>query len=491
MTEERGEFYGRREGIAGVLAAILLVAGCTTRIDYSGAHLYSGFALVDPEAETITPDSWLVVRDGLIVDVGTAAPPQGDFAETHEMPGLYAMPGLIDAHAHITAGPQRVSVGDGALQIELVSGDDYSQSNAAIALAFGITTVRNPGGATAANARYDAMIATGEWTGPEARHAGAVIQPPPFVGESFVYPTTTEAWDAEAARQAAAGMTYFKLYVGLTEQDLTKGVVAAKAYGLIPSAHLNRVSWTRAVELGVEHLEHALPTSPDLLEPAAREQFMFGADYMTRWFELADYDGPLVREMVRSLVDRGVVVTLTLQVNELIYFADRLETVFPEMSGDLLDYLHPDLVAALTPNYRAMAAVPAEQLARGRAVWPKVMEFARMLHEAGVRLMIGTDGTGGGPTYARELSNHARAGIPKWEVLRMATSGNAASMGVVHRTGRIAPGLDADLVFLRADPSRDVAHVREVEMVMTNGQTYRPGDLLAIARQIADSARQR
>src|SRR5690606_30362131 len=183
----------------------------------------------------------------------------------------------------------------------------------------------------------------------------------------------------------------------------------AKSHGLVPIAHLNSVSWTRAVELGIEQLEHALPTSPELLEPAAREQFVPGPDFMTRWFELVDYDGPLMQEMVRTLVAREIEVDLTLQVNELIYHADRLETVFPEMGGDLPDYIHPDHLALLERNYAALAGVPAEQLARGRAIWPKVLELARVLHEAGVRMMVGTDGTGGGATFAHELHNHVRA----------------------------------------------------------------------------------
>ena len=53
---------------------------------------------------------------------------------------------------------------------------------------------------------------------------------------------------------------------------------------------------------------------------------------------------------------------------------------------------------------------------------PKVLAFARMLHEAGVPMMIGTD-AGGGVMFDRELELHREAGIPVWDVLRMVTSG--------------------------------------------------------------------
>ncbi|HEY6816438.1 MAG TPA: amidohydrolase family protein [Croceibacterium sp.] len=474
--------------LTSTAAAALALAAVPVAASDGVPQLYTAFTLVDPEAEVRTPDAWLVVRDGRIERVGQGEAPAGEF-ERHAMSGLYLMPGLIDAHGHLTAGPQRVTVVDGAPRIEIATGDEFSRLNGAIALAFGATSVRDPGGSAEAAARYDAMVASGEWVGPHALHAGEVIQPPPFSGQSFAYPKTPAEWDAEAARQAAAGMTYFKLYTSLTEDELALGVQAARAHGLIPIAHLNGVSWTRALELGVEQFEHALPTSPALLEPAARAEYTFGADFMTRWWELADLDGPLMRELVAQLVAHEAEVDLTMMVNELLYFTDEWETRFPEFAGELPDYFHPEMLAALEPNYAAMKAIPPEQVARSKAVWPKVLAFAGMLHAAGVRLMIGTDGTGGSGLHY-ELENHVEAGIPAWEVLRMVTSGNARLVGLT-QTGRIAPGLEADLVFLRADPVADVGNVEQVAWVMTDGVLYEKEALLEIARGIANAARAR
>ncbi len=474
--------------LAGV--AMLAIAGgaCTVMEDYADAQLYSSFTLIDPIAETLTRGAWLIVRDGLIEEIGEGAFPEGDFTAVHDVAGLYGMPGLIDAHAHITIGPFETGIEDGAAFVGLKAGGDYSRFNAAIALASGITMVRNPAGALGANQEYDSMIASGEWLGPEALHAGAVIQPPPFGGESFAYPSTPEEWDAEAMRQAAAGMTYFKLYTDLTEEEIARGVRAAKAHGLIPIAHLNAVSWTRAAELGVEQIEHALPTSPDLLEPEARDNYARQQPlnaFMFHWFELADFDGPLIQRMIDTLLAHEVAVNLTLVGNEITYNADNIEAMFP---ADERLFYHPESLASALGNYTALNAAWSEtDFARARAAWPRVLQFAKHLHDAGVPLMIGTDGTGGGPMYVRELAHHVAAGIPPWSVLRMATSGNAALMGLTD-TGRIAPGMEADLVFLRADPTVDVQHTREVELVVTNGRAHRPEEVLDVAREIAAAA---
>lgn len=109
------------------------------------------------------------------------------------------MPGLVDAHAHITAGPHKVELVNGAPAGTIPSVDEVTQFNAKTALAFGVTTVRNPAGDSEANARYDQQVASGAWIGPDAVHAGAAVQPPPFTGAAFTCPRTEAAWQGEAA----------------------------------------------------------------------------------------------------------------------------------------------------------------------------------------------------------------------------------------------------------------------------------------------------
>jgi hypothetical protein len=243
------------------------------------------------------------------------------------------------------------------------------------------------------------------------------------------------------------------------------------------------VSWTRAVELGVDGLEHALPTSPDLLEPEARARFIAERDatsrFMYRWFEHVDLDGPLMRQLAELLARKKIPVNLTLIVNELIYNTDDLARVLPESQ---MKYFHPDVVAVHEAQLRASAAGwTPEDYTRARAVMPKVLAFARLLHEAGVPMMIGTDG-GGGIMMDREMQLHREAGIPVWEVLRMATSGAADIMAMGDRIGRIEKGYEADLAVFDADPVADVRAIGQVYAVIDNGVLRRSEELVAGAR---------
>ena len=474
-----------RQTLIGILACVFM-AGChwpaPTCVTTSGV-LYHGFSLLDPIAERVVDDAYVLIDDGMIVAVGAGEWKGRQPQRAVNLAGHYALPGLIDGHAHITSGPHSVEVIDGVPLISIPSVPAITRHNAAVALAFGVTTVRNPGGDPAANAHYDEQVRSGAWLGPEALHAGAVIQPPPFGGSAFAYPRSVAEWNAQARHQADLGMSYFKLYSGLTADELKLGIKAAHRNGLKAIAHLDAVSWTQAARLGIDGLEHTLPTSADLLEPEQRATYLAerGKDtrYLFRWFEMADFDGPLVQEMLAELAQRRVVVSTTLGVNELIYNSDRLDIVLPP--GDRA-YFHP---ANLEAMLSFLPRMNKEDHQRARAVMPKALELARRLYRAGVPILIGTDGNGGGPAYSRELELHMQAGISAWEVLRLATSDAADALGIGNRTGRIAKGMEADIAFFGSNPLGDPRRLRNLKLVLNDGKAGTPTEILGTVGWVA------
>ena len=71
-----------------------------------------------------------------------------------------------------------------------------------------------------------------------------------------------------------------------------------------------------------------------------------------------------------------------------------------------------------------------------------------------------------------EMEAMERAGMPAADVLIAATSGNANILHLTDR-GAIRPGLLADVVAVRGNPSRDISAVRQVQFVMKGGQIVR------------------
>lgn len=94
------------------------------------------------------------------------------------------------------------------------------------------------------------------------------------------------------------------------------------------------------------------------------------------------------------------------------------------------------------------------------------------LHRANVAILAGTDagnpGTTAGASLLGELGLLVRAGLSPVEALRAATSVPARCFNLADR-GRIAPGLRAELVLARGDPTTAIDDVRDAAAVWKNG----------------------
>jgi imidazolonepropionase-like amidohydrolase len=95
------------------------------------------------------------------------------------------------------------------------------------------------------------------------------------------------------------------------------------------------------------------------------------------------------------------------------------------------------------------------------------------LHDAGVTVAMGTDAgnplTLHGPSVYAEMEAMQAAGLTPTEVLVTATRGGATAMGRQEDLGTIEAGKIADLVILKADPTADIANMRQLRYVVRGG----------------------
>lgn len=93
--------------------------------------------------------------------------------------------------------------------------------------------------------------------------------------------------------------------------------------------------------------------------------------------------------------------------------------------------------------------------------------------EAGVPICFGGDvGVFPHGDNAREMELMVAYGMQPVQVLRSATSVNADFFGIAGKTGRIKPGLYADLVAVTGNPSVEIRDIRQTRLVMKDGIIY-------------------
>src|SRR6188474_1847942 len=94
--------------------------------------------------------------------------------------------------------------------------------------------------------------------------------------------------------------------------------------------------------------------------------------------------------------------------------------------------------------------------------------------KAGVKICMGGDvGVFAHGENAREMELMVEYGMKPIEVLRSATSTNAAVFGYGDKIGRIKKDLLADLIAVEGDPSTDIKNIRKIKLIIKDGIVYK------------------
>lgn len=462
------------------LALVLLLAAPAAASAQTRPTLIRGVTIIDGTGAAPVPGQSVLVRDGRIERIGPVASlraPAG--AETVDGRNRWLIPGLFDVHAHVTMGPVH-GMAAGKPRVE----PDPAAVTTSLRhlLGYGITTIRDPGAAPTAHAvGIRDSLARGQLVGPRMMTAGEIIDRTAFPG-LVVTVTSPEEVRAEVRRQAALGVDWIKLYASLDSASVVAGIEEAHAHGKKAVGHLFATSWTQAANAGIDGLVHSVPSSPRLLAPAKRAEFVRNiarnTRFMLQWFEYYEPASAESDSMIAALVRHRVAHDPTLVVFEAMAFGDQARIT----RSDDLRMAPPSLLA----NWRSEGfgldgGFKPEDYRAAQADWPLVLRFVKQLHDRGVLLMAGSDANNPwvapGPSLHRELELLVAAGISPLEVLRIATLNSAKGLGLDDRLGTIATAKVADLLLLDGDPTADIRNTRRIAWVMQNGRRIAPGEL--------------
>lgn len=421
----------------------------------------SGVRIVDGTGAAPRDDQTIVIRDGLIADIGDRArltPPDG--ALVLDLSGRTVIPGLVMVHEHLY-----YPTGPGV----------YGQLGASFVrlyLAGGVTTMRTGGNLNGLmDLNLKKRIEAGELAGP------AIDATAPYLNGPNTFLQMRALKEAADARRQVAywadeGFTSFKAYMQITRDELGAAIDEAQGRGLKVTGHLCSVTYAEAADLGIDNLEHGFFAATDFV-PDKQPDVCPGQSRGQQTVASLDPSSAAFQALVKKLVDKGVAITSTLTV---------FETFTPGRPM-------PPGLEVLTPSLREQfeqthARVSKNQESLYRRLFPGELALERAFARAGGTLVAGTDPTGAGgviPGFSnqRQLELLVEAGFTPIEAIRIGTLNGARYLGREARVGTIAVGKQADLVVLNGNPAANIADVRKVERVFKQGVGYDPAKLIA------------
>lgn len=428
-----------------------------------------GGTVIDVRTGEQTPDAVLIVEDGRIIQIGrlghVVIPPGAHVEDTSD---AWVIPGLVDMHVHLTFDP---------LNTQLLP----------LYLAHGVTTVRDVGGnlTTLILLRHD--IAAGRCLAPRLFFAGPLLDGLPPLWPDHTLLVNSAACARSAVRMLIdQGVDCVKVYNNVPESSLAAIVEEAHGAHRLVIGHIPRtLSMSRAVEIGMDCLEHIRVTGREILpehEADEIDPLPVGTRETLLW-ERFDVQSPGMDRLIGRLVDANVFLDPTLII-DAVMFTGKLED---ERAVAVEEALPQETRTRLNrDSWIDNLSGPQELKQRAAEGFEKRLLFISQCNEAGVRMLAGTDTFGAGALLPgagllNELALLRCAGLSPLQVLQACTSTAASALGVEDSVGTLEVGKLADIVVLDADPLVDVRNTRNVRLVVKNGDVFTPSGLIEMA----------
>jgi len=364
----------------------------------------------------------VLVRDGRIAAVGSSATisvPAG--ATVIDGKGGFVTAGFWNSHVHFLALPLREAGTRPAPELDAALN--------AMLTRWGFTTVFDVASLNGSARALRKRIETGEVTGPTILTVDAPFFPkdgtPVYVRALLreIGAPSAEVASTDQARERVRQ----QLSDGADGVKLFTGAVVGGAIGVLPmDLAIARAVVAEAHRAGKPAFAH--PSDMAGLEVSLAS----GVDVLAH---TTPFSGPWDSALVRRLraADLALVPTLTLFEAEL-----RRE------------------------------AVPDQVIARFIA---DAVQQVKVFAAAGGTVLFGTDvGYIDQFDTRREFELMARAGLDWHQILASLTTAPAGRFGQGERKGRIAPGMEADLVLLGTDPAVDVIGFSDVRATVRGGR---------------------
>jgi Amidohydrolase family len=403
----------------------------------------------DSEHAVLGPLQDVYLNHGRIGAVYPAGSPSQKPGTVIDANGRTLLPGLIDMHAHVSPG-------------------DYLLN-----LAAGITTVRDMGNDNATLAQAIDRLDRHESIGPHIVPAGFIEGKSPFNASGGILVESLDEAKRAVDFYAQRGYPQIKIYNSFKPEWVKETAAYAHQRGLRVSGHIPAFMKAEdAVKDGYDEIQHInqvllnFYVKPDT-DTRSLQRFTLIAENA----HALDLDAQPFQDLVKLFIAHKTVLDVTLCTFEA-QFTQRPGELNPSFAA-IAEHLPINLRRGF---YKSESEITADMAPRWRASYAKMLEAVARFHRAGVPIVSGTDNFAGF-TLQRELELYVKAGIPANEVLRIATWNGATYARVLADRGSIERGKRADVILIDGDPTQNISTIRNVALVLQDGDAYYPAEL--------------
>ncbi|MCS6805219.1 MAG: amidohydrolase family protein [Acidobacteriota bacterium] len=398
-------------------------------------------------------DGVVVVEGNRIVAVGPRhCVPINSEVQRVDATGKFILPGLIDIHVH------------------------YQGWMGELFLSHGVTTVKDMGNDVEWISSISADVNEGKVRGPRIYYVGNGLDAPPPFREHHVGLQSPEAAKKAVELLYERGAAAIKVREKITPGLLQAVCERAHELGIRVTGHIAHTDAYAAALAGIDGLEHATGVVDATAvrtrrsEPGLSDLQQFIDELKA--FSLINLDR--VDKLIELLVREDVALIPTM-ANWWRMAMERRK----EFASEDAIYADNPALAYIPPMTREFLTHPlifevqnADDLAQVCSGFEKLLVVLQRHYHAGGKVLAGSDTIYSVPgvSLLRELIVLVDAGFTPMQTLLMATRDNAAFLGKADELGTIEPGKLADIVVVSADPLEKIDHIRQIDLVIKDGQ---------------------
>jgi Amidohydrolase family len=466
-----------------VSVAFILIASASS-VANDNVLLVRNVAVVNIERNRIEPNRDVLISRDLIAAVGAVAGVRvPKSARIIDGQGKFLIPGLWDFHVHVfsTSGEENL-----ALPLYIING---------------ITGIRDVG-ALRPRTEQQAIVTAierRERVGPNIVLAGALIDGPPGSWPGQMVASNANEGRARVREAKAAGWEFIKSYSLLSESAYLGIATEAKRVGLPLFGHIpESVLLETAVNAGhcsVEHFGRITQacSNAEVEMVTANAAALSSADPFPALMKtmsghnkttLNHWSAQRCAKVAQLLSHAGTAVMPSLMVSDFYLGKD------PAPDDPRMQTVPRGVRAQWNQGDWRRQQMSAELLALAPQSVALDWKTFKLMHDAGVKMLAGTDATYANPflfhgyTLHDELARYVEAGLTPKQALMTATVNPARFLRPHNTSPLIARGQRADLVLLDQNPLLDISATHRIHAVIARGRLFDRAALDELLRHV-------